>query len=165
MRASVLLPFALACVLTAPLAAQGSDAGDGLRLGISLGGISTVALNVELFRNTHAVELDVGSWSFHEISMSIVYKEYIGGKALRPFVGAGLWTVVAAPEFDGERTGASLVLRAPLGLDWSFVDRHAVGAALNLNRGLAVRRSDPLDDLPMNGRIVPLPELYYRFTP
>jgi hypothetical protein len=34
-----------------------------------------------------------------------------------------------------------------------------------LNRGLAVRRSDPQDDLPMNKRLVPLPEVYYRFTP
>jgi hypothetical protein len=59
----------------------------------------------------------------------------------------------------------ALVLRAPLGLDWSFVDDHSVGAALNLNRGLLVQRSDPLDDQPMNRRLVPLPELYYRFRP
>jgi hypothetical protein len=45
------------------------------------------------------------------------------------------------------------------------VDDHAVGAALNFNRGLAVRRSDPQDTLPINRRIVPLPEIYYRFRP
>jgi hypothetical protein len=33
-----------------------------------------------------------------------------------------------------------------------------------VNRALAVRRTDPDDDLPPNGRIVPLPEVYYRFT-
>jgi hypothetical protein len=72
---------------------------------------------------------------------------------------------VAGPIVPAERTGFALVARAPVGVDWAFVDDHSVGAALNFNRGLAVRRSDPQDDLPMNGRIVPLPELYYRFRP
>ena len=120
---------------------------------------------MEFFRDTHAVELGIGSWSLRDLSLSAVYKEYIGGRALRPFVGLGLWTVVAAPLLENERTGAALVLRAPLGVDWAFADDHAVGAAVNLNRGLAVRRSDPEDDLPMNHRIVPLPEVYYRFRP
>ncbi|HET9949599.1 MAG TPA: hypothetical protein VFQ22_11800, partial [Longimicrobiales bacterium] len=62
----------------------------------------------------------------------------------------------------GERTGIALVLRAPVGVDWAFADDHALGAALNINRALWVRRTDPLDDLPMNRRFVPLPELYYR---
>jgi hypothetical protein len=80
-------------------------------------------------------------------------------------VGGGLWAVVAWPADPEERTGLALVLRAPVGVDWSFVDDHAVGLALNVNRGIGVRRSDPLDDLPMNDRFVPLPEAYYRFTP
>jgi hypothetical protein len=165
MGARAFLALTLASLLASPLAAQGSNAGDGFRIGISAGGISTVSLTVEFFRDTHAVELGLGTWSFHDVSISTVYKEYIGGKAVRPFLGAGLWAVVAAPILEGERTGVALVLRAPLGAEWSFVDDHAVGAALNLNRGLAVRRSDPLDDLPMNRRLVPLPEVYYRFTP
>jgi len=165
MSARALFAFALTLLSAAPLAAQGSNAGDGLRVGISAGGISTVSVTVELFRDTHAVELGIGTWSFHDLSISTVYKEYFGGHRLRPFAGAGLWAVVAAPALEGERTGVALVLRAPVGLDWSFVDDHAVGAVLNLNRGLAVRRSDPEDDLPMNKRLVPLPEVYYRFTP
>lgn len=165
MGARTFLAVALASLLASSLAAQGSNAGDGLRIGISAGGISTVSLTLELFRDTHAVELGLGTWSFHDVSISTVYKEYIGGKAVRPFLGLGLWAVAAAPIMEEERTGFALVLRAPLGAEWSFVDEHAVGAALNLNRGLAVRRSDPLDDLPMNHRLVPLPEVYYRFTP
>lgn len=165
MGARTFLSLALASLLASPLAAQGSNAGDGLRIGISAGGISTVSLTLELFRDSHAVELGLGTWSFHDVSISTVYKEYIGGKAVRPFLGAGLWMVAAAPIVEEERTGFALVLRAPIGLEWSFVDDHALGAALNLNRGLAVRRSDPLDDLPMNHRLVPLPEVYYRFTP
>ncbi len=108
------------------------------------------------------MELAIGTWSFRDLSISTVYKEYFGGRALRPFVGAGLWAVTASP--PGERRGYALVLRAPLGVDWSFVDDHAVGAVLNLNRGLWVRRTDPEDLLPLNRRVVPLPELYYRFT-
>ncbi|MGD8280299.1 MAG: hypothetical protein PVJ80_08825 [Gemmatimonadota bacterium] len=165
MRVKALLPLVLACVVASPLSAQASDAGDGLRVGLSFGGISTVSVTLELFRDTHAVEFGLGTWSFRDVSASAVYKEYFGGHRLRPFAGLGLWSVVAAPAMEGERTGFALVLRAPLGVDWSFVDDHAVGATLNVNRGLAVRRSDPEDDLPMNNRIVPLPEVYYRFTP
>jgi len=165
MRSRAFVALALGLLLAGPLAAQGSNAGDGVRVGLSLGGISTVGVTVELFRDTHAVELGIGTWSFRDVSISTVYKEYIGGKAVRPFLGAGLWAVIAAPLLEDERTGLALVLRAPVGAEWSFVDRHAVGLALNLNRGLAVRRSDPLDDLPMNHRLVPLPEVYYRFTP
>jgi hypothetical protein len=157
------LAFALAPAL--PAGAQGSGAGDGVRIGVSFGGISTVGLSVELFEDTHAVEVTLGTWSFRDLSVSAVYKEYFGASRARPFVGAGLWAVAAWPADPGERTGLALVLRAPVGVDWSFVDDHALGLALNVNRGLAVRRSDPLDDLPMNQRFVPLPEVYYRFTP
>lgn len=165
MRAKALVTLLLAAVTAQSGVAQGSDAGDGLRVGLSFGGISTVNLTVELFRDTHAVEMALGTWSFRDVAASAVFKEYIGGRALRPFVGLGLWTVVAAPAMEGERTGAALVLRAPLGVDWAFADDHAVGAVLNVNRGLAVRRSNPEDDVPMNNRIVPLPEVYYRFRP
>lgn len=157
--------FALAAALlvAAPAAAQSSDAGDGIRFGVSVGGISTVGLVVELFRDTHAVELGVGTWSFRDLSVSVVYKEYFGASRLRPFVGGGLWAVAARAIDSTERTGVALVLRAPVGVDWAFADDHAAGLALNVNLGLAVRRSDPADDLPMNRRFVPLPELYYRF--
>lgn len=165
MRARALVTCLLACAVAAPLSGQASDAGDGLRVGLSFGGISTVGLTVELFRDTHAIDIALGTWSFRDLSASVVYKEYIGGRALRPFLGLGLWAVVAAPALENERTGLALVARAPVGADWAFVDDHAVGLALNFNRGLAVRRSDPEDDLPMNNRIVPLPEIYYRFTP
>lgn len=159
--------LALACA-AAPVSAQGTHAGDGLRVGLFLGGISTFGVTVEIFRDTHALDFGLGTWSFRDVSVSAVYKEYIGGHRLRPFVGAGLWAVAAAPVLQEERTGLALVLHAPVGVDWSFVDQHAVGAALDLNWGLAVRRSDPLDDLPMNRHLwppVPLPEVYYRFRP
>jgi hypothetical protein len=147
-----------------PAVSQASGAGDGVRFGLSFGGISTAGLFVELFHDTHALEVAIGTWSFRDLSVSVVYKEYFGASRARPFVGGGVWAVAAWPSDPEERTGLALVLRAPIGVDWSFADDHALGLALNVNRGLAVRRSDPLDDLPMNRRFVPLPEVYYRFT-
>ena len=164
MRAPALLTLILACIAQ-PVQAQGSDAGDGWRVGVYFGGISTLGVSVERFSGTHAVEVGLGTWSFRDVSTSVVYKEYIGGRALRPYVGLGLWAAMAGPIVPNERTGFALVLRAPAGVDWAFVDDHAVGAAINLNVGLAVRRSDPEDALPMNRRIVPLPEIYYRLRP
>jgi len=164
-RRSLALALLITLASATTAGAQGSDAGDGVRIGVSFGGIRTVAVVVELFRDTHAIDFALGTWSFRDLSVSAVYKEYFGASRARPFVGGGLWAVVARAADPEERTGLALVLRAPVGVDWSFVDDHAVGFALNVNRGLAVRRSDPLDDLPMNRRFVPLPEAYYRYTP
>ena len=150
-------------LMVTPLTAQGSRAGDGVRFSVFAGGISPIGFAIEFFRNTHALEIGVGTWSFDELAISTVYKKYIGGDTARPFAGAGIWvTTVSPPE---ERRGYAVVLRAPIGLDWSFIENHSIGTALNLNRGLWVRRSNPEDDSPLNGRIVPLPEVYYRYTP
>jgi hypothetical protein len=133
-----------------------------MRIGVSLGGISTFSVVAEWFSDTHAVEVAVGTWAFRDVSVSAVYKEYFFASRVRPFVGAGLWTVAAFPP-DG-RAGVALVLRLPVGAEWTFVDDHSVGAAINGNRALWVRAADPEDDVPPVGRIVPLPELYYRLT-
>jgi len=44
------------------------------------------------------------------------------------------------------------------------VGHHAFGVGVNLNRALLVRRTNPEDELPLNGRLVPLPGAYYRLT-
>lgn len=142
--------------------AQTIGSGSGMRFGVSFGGISTVGLTVEFFDDHHSLDLTVGTWSFRDISLSVVAKQYLGGGSLKPFVGAGLWVVVAAP--PDERLGFAAVLRAPVGVDWQVQGDHALGAALNVNRGLFVRRTDPEDDLPLNKRLVPLPEVYYRLS-
>jgi hypothetical protein len=160
---SLVLALGLALAAASPSTAQSSGAGEGIRFGLSFGGISTVGLVFEVYDDTHAVELGVGTWSFRDLSVSVLYKEYFGASRVRPYVGGGLWAVVARAVEPTERTGLALVLRAPVGIDWSLADDHSAGLALNVNRGLGVRRSDPLDDLPMNRRFVPLPELYYRF--
>lgn len=144
-----------------PVAAQSPGAGDGVRIGISLGGISTISLGVEFFNDSRSLDVGLGTWSFRDVSVSAVVKQYFGAGSARPVVGAGLWAVAAAP--GDERVGWALVLRAPVGVDWAMADRHALGAFLNVNRGLWVRRADPDDLVPMNRRLVPLPEVYYRY--
>ena len=150
----------LCCAWTPGSYAQSPEAGEGVRFGVSVGGISTVSLTVELFKDSRSMDFSVGTWSFRDLSVSMVAKQYFGAAPARPVVGAGLWAVIASPD---ERTGLAVVLRVPVGVDWEVADRHALGAFLNVNRGLWVRRSDPSDDVPLNRRLVPLPELYYRY--
>jgi len=132
-----------------------------MRVGLTLGGISTVGVTVEFYRDQESIDLTVGTWSFRDLSVSAVFKEYFGAGDVRPFIGGGLWFVFAHP--SGERPGFAAVLRAPVGVDWHVTGNHFLGAALNVNRALMVRRTDPEDETPLNKRLVPLPGLYYRF--
>lgn len=157
----LVLAAALAALLPGPAAPQGTGSGSGVRVGLVFGGISTVGLTVEYVDGNRALELTAGTWSFRDLSLSAVVKEYFGAGDLLPFVGAGLWMVAAYPE-EG-RTGMALVLQAPVGVDWQAAPGSYFGATLNVNRAIAVRRTDPDDDLPLNRRLVPLPGLYYRW--
>ncbi|MDP2958313.1 MAG: hypothetical protein Q8N53_17935 [Longimicrobiales bacterium] len=132
-----------------------------MRVGVTFGGISTVGLSVEYVREHHALDLNVGTWSFRDLSVSAVVKEYFGAGDLLPFVGGGAWLVVARAE--GERTGLALVLHAPVGVDWQAAEGSYLGMTFNVNRALAVRRTDSADDLPLNRRLIPLPGVYYRW--
>ena len=147
--------------LSSPLNAQGTGSGSGMRVGFTLGGISTVGVTVEYYTDQRSLDLTVGTWSFRDLSLSAVVREYFGAGDLHPFVGGGLWIVVAQP--SGERPGFAAVLQAPIGVDWHAAGNHFLGAALNVNRALVVRRTDPEDETPLNKRLVPLPGLYYRF--
>jgi hypothetical protein len=162
MGALSVIAAVVALGLSGDASAQTIGSGSGIRVGIGFGGISTVGLTVELFDDHQSLEVTVGTWSFRDVSLSAVGKQYFGGGSAHPFVGAGLWVVAAAP--PGERLGLAAVLRAPVGVDWRVRGDHALGVALNVNRGLFVRRTDPDDDLPLNKRLVPLPEVYYRLS-
>jgi len=50
-------------------------------------------------------------------------------------------------------------------VDTQILRDHNLGAAMNINRALWVRRTDPDDDTPLNRRVVPLPGVYYRWKP
>jgi hypothetical protein len=156
------LALIAAALCTADLSAQRPGAGSGLRVGAAVGGIATCGLGVAWFDDARSLEVALGTWSFRDLSVSTVVKQYFGAGAAQPFVGAGLWLVTSRP--DAQRRGLAAVLRAPIGLDWGVADDHSVGFALNVNRAIGVRRSDPADELPMAARFVPLPELHYKYT-
>jgi hypothetical protein len=131
------------------------------RLGISVGGVSTLGVIIEYLHGQSSLELNVGTWSFRDLSVSVVRRHYLGVARVRPTVGLGLWGVVAFPS-DG-RPSAALVVRAPIGVEWSTWDAHALTLDVNVNQGIWIRRSDPEDDTPMNRRLIPLPGAAWRW--
>lgn len=157
-----LLTPALSALLLGPGASElrAQDV-EGWRFGISVGGVSTVGLVLERVDSWGSVEVLLGTWAFRDVSLSTVYKNTIGGGALRGVVGLGLWTVLAFP--PDERAGVALVARAPVGFQWELQDDQFLGAELGFSRALAIRRTDPEDDTPPSNRIVPLPGASYRW--
>ncbi len=150
---------ALACAAGAGLA---SPATAQYRFGVSAGGASTVALVAEYRWRHQGVEVQLGTWGFRDVSLSVTAKQYVGSSAVEPFAGAGLWGIVARAE---EGTGVGLIARIPVGFDARFSGNHWAGAAVYLNRALALRRPDPEDLRPPRRAFVPLPEISYRWRP
>ena len=152
--------FALVTLLLAvpPAEAQRRETA---RLGVSVGGISTVGLIIEYLDGQGSLELNIGTWSFRDLSVSVVRRHYFGVASTRPSMGLGLWGVLAFPA-DG-RPSASLVVRAPIGVEWNTDDSHALTFDISVNQGIWIRRSDPEDDTPMNRRLIPLPGAAYRW--
>ena len=147
---------------SARVAPQGDPTeSDRIRVGVTLGGTGFLSLGLEYQFHNRGIELSVGTFSWRDVSLSIVGKQYLGGGDGRVFAGAGFWGVAAFP--TDAQTGYAFVLRAPVGVDWHAVERHSLGLELNLNRAVALRRTDPEDERPPRPRIVPLPALYYRF--
>jgi len=151
---ALLLAFVLA------LPAQAQD--EGLRVGFYLGGTSTVGILFDYFDSSGSTELTIGTFSFRDLSVSVVRRQRFGSGSVKPTVGLGLWAVSAFPQ-EEEQTGMALVLRAPVGLDANVIGDHFLTLDLNLNRALYVRRTDPEDDTPPASRIIPLPGLSYRW--
>ncbi len=153
-----LLPV-LACPRHGHAVTSVGEGPDGLRFGLTLGGISFVGFAVEYVWGDRSLDLTFGTWSFRDLSISAVAKQYLGPGPARPFVGVGLWAVGTRTN----RTGAALVLHAPVGVDWESANQHYLGMAMNINRALLVRRSDPRDQRGTNNRLIPLPGFYYRW--
>ena len=153
-----LLAAAILCI-TLTVATTGAAAAQ-YRFGISLGGASTVALVVEHRWAHQGLEVQVGTWQFRDLSLSVTARQYVGSYKVEPFVGVGLWGIVARAE---EGTGYGLIARIPTGLNWDIGSRHAVSMNIYLNRALALKRPDPEDRRPPRTMLIPLPELSYRF--
>lgn len=140
-------------------AQSGSDSNQ-IRIGMTLGGIGLWGVAVEFRSGDHSIDVNVATFTFHDLSVSVVGKHYFGAGDARPFVGAGLWGVLGRQEAS---SGKVLLLRAPVGIDWRVTGDHFLGGAISINKALAVKRSDPDDDTPMSGRPIPLPGFYYRW--
>lgn len=151
----------LSVVLAAVFSVAGTDTARAqLRIGLSLGGASTVALLAEYRWDHRGLEAQAGTWQFRDLSLSVTGKQYVGSHAAEPFVGAGLWAIVALAE---EGTGYALIGRIPVGLDWEVATRHSVAFTVYLNRALALKRPDPEDLRPPRTSLIPLPEVAYRW--
>lgn len=157
------LALALLLALALPRAAAAQPDEPQFRVGISLGGVSTVGLVLEQVWEWGSVELMLGTWSFRDVSLSLVHKQRIGGGDVYGVAGVGVWAVVAFPA--DERTGLAVVGRVPVGVEWDAGDRHFLSMEVGLNRALWVRRTDPEDFTPLNRRIVPLPNASWRWAP
>ena len=158
MRRSLLPGFALLAALSAaPAAGQ-----EGLRVGLTLGGIGSIGVVTEWRWEDHGVELQLSTFTFRDLGISVVGKQYFGASWLKPSVGAGLWLVTGSTP---EGSGQALVARFPLGGDWRVAQHHYATFELNVSRGLWVNRPDPTDDAPINNRMIPIPSLSYRFDP
>lgn len=148
----------IAALASAPDPLEGQS-GEEFRMGITLGGIGLIGVDFEFRSGDHALDLNVATFDWNDLSISVVAKEYFGGGDVRPFVGLGLWTVV---DFSSGPPGVALLARAPIGVDWRVNGGdHFAGLSVALNRALATW--NPEDDTPINGRIVPLPALYYKY--
>jgi hypothetical protein len=155
------LGFAL---LTPALSATPVPAGpdpEEVRIGLSFGGISFTGFILEYRWGDRSMELNIGTWSFRDLSLSVVGKHYFGPGDFRPSAGLGLWAVVAPTTEDGQRTGVAILARAPVGVEWNVDADHHFGAHISLNRGLWIRRKDPREELPPSPHVVPLPGFYY----
>jgi len=156
------LPLALALALALSLVpgrARAQDP-DGFRIGVSLLGTSMVSVVVEHMQGRRGLEVAVGTWTFRDLSVSGAVKAYFGPSAMRPFVGAGMWALLAAPKGE-DLGGAALVARVPVGFDWRAAPGHFVGGDVNLSRALWLWRTDE-SAMPLTGRILPIPGLSYR---
>ena len=141
------------------LGPRAGAAQEGLRLGLSFGGTGFIGVVGEWLWKDHGAELLVTTFSFHDVGVSVVGKQYFGSSWLRPVVGGGLWFLIGrAPE----GTGAALVARFPFGGDWRIGGGNHLTWEINVARGLWVRRPERSDDFPINPRLIPLPGVAYR---
>lgn len=143
---------------TSELHAQGPEE---LRIGLSFGGIGFIGFITEYRWGHRSVEMNIGTWAFRDLSLSVVGKQYFGPGDFRPFAGLGLWGVFAPNHSSGERDGFALLVRAPVGVEWNADADHHFGVHLSLNRALWIRRKDPQDHTPPADHFVPLPGFYY----
>ena len=157
----------LGALAPAPLSAQASSDADDVEFGfgVTVGGIGRLGLGFEFRWGDRSLDARVATFSFRDVSLAVSGKQYFGGGDVQPFLGLGLWNVTAFREDPTRRTGTALLVRIPLGVDWSVASDHSLGASFALNEALWIHRADPRDDTPVSRRPLPLPGFYYRARP
>ncbi|MBI4540969.1 MAG: hypothetical protein HY704_15815 [Gemmatimonadetes bacterium] len=155
--------FAARAARAAPASPADSPEEPGrLRVGISLGGTHRLGLAVEVLDGSNAVEFSLGTFRFDVITLSVTARRYSGSGPTRPYVGAGLWTILA---FPGDDFGYLALARLAPGIDWKLGSEHYAGLEASLSYALAVKRPDPQDKSPLRRHFLPLPAAYYKFRP
>ena len=176
-----LVALALGCLRAREAAAQ-----DSFRVGLSFGGTGFVGVVADLVPpklqqymvddvlsaraleqtgvdeqlwGDRGVELLVTTFSFHDVGVSVVGKQYFGASWLKPSVGGGLWVLTGRTP---EGTGTAIIARFPLGADWKISGPSHLTWEIDAMRGLWVRRPDPADDFPITQRVIPIPAVAYR---
>lgn len=157
----LLISAAVCLALAATPRAGWAQSDPDFRFGLSVGGVSTIGLVFETVYDWGSFELMAGTWSFRDLSVSLVHKQYPGGGRFQGVVGLGVWMVLAFP--PDENLGAAIMARAPIGVQWGVTADHFLNLEIGLNRALAVKRTDPDDDTPVNRRLIPLPGAAYRW--
>lgn len=137
---------------------------DGVRVGVTLGGVGVLGLSVEwISEELRSVELTLATFGFQDVSVGLTGRHYFGAGWLRPTVGAGLWLTRA---LSPGQEGTAVLVRAPFGFDWRATDEQFLGATIAANRVLWMTRESPdVEALPAEGRLVPIPELAWRWRP
>jgi hypothetical protein len=161
-RPRLLVALGLLALAVPGARAEAQD--DGYRMGLTVGGTSTIAVVLERIDGRRGLELSVGTWSFRNLSVSAVAKAYLGPSAFRPVLGAGVWALAGLTAAEGERKGAALLARFPIGFDWRVASGNYLGLDVSVSRALWIRRAD-FSELAPSPRLVPIPGLSYRIMP
>jgi hypothetical protein len=107
-------------------------------IGIALGGSSLVSFVAERRFGDDSLRLNVGFFEFKEIIFTAAVLHYAGNGMIRPYLGAGVATVMIFPE---RKFGALHFLNIPAGVVWSPANKKfSIGAEGDINYFMAGRQ-------------------------
>jgi hypothetical protein len=133
-------------------------ANNGYKIGISFGGSQFVALSVEKFFSDNSFRLNLGFFEIHEICLSGSFNHYFLSSKVRPFVGIGIWDVLA---ITPRGIGSLTLLNIPIGVDWNVKNRHFLGTEVDVNYGFFC--IDPEGRKEAEKIFLPFPGIYYKY--
>ena len=106
--------------------------------GVALGGSSLVSLVAERRIGDDSLRMNIGFFEFKEVIFTVSVLHYAGDGGIRPYLGAGVATVIIFPE---RKFGALHFLNVPAGIDWSPSGKKlSIGAEGDYNYFMAGRQ-------------------------